>query len=226
MVHGKPNVLAGCSPQIIAEKAKARAIETVVSLDRRNRKLNQTKSYLWIKWEPPEVGWVALNIDGAASSTSGLAGVGGLLRDHRGDWISGFHKGVGRSNSLLAELWAMVEGLKLGRELNIPNILVQTDAYVVTKLLAGRFRNNAMLNPLVAECRNLLDKFPLNSVKHVCREANQCADILAKMGLQSQASLSILCSPPRDVYFAVTDDLAGACFPRFVNPDTLNSGSM
>ena len=121
---------------------------------------------------------------------------------------------------------AMVEGLKLARELNILNILVQTDAYVVIELLVGRCRNNARLNPLVAECRNLLDKFPLSSVKHVYREANQCADILAKMGLQSQASLSILCSPPRDVYFAVTVDLAGACFPRFVNPDTLNSGSM
>jgi len=47
-----------------------------------------------IRWLPPQVGWVKLNIDGA--SRRGMqTGCGGIIRDSDGNWICGFTKGPG-----------------------------------------------------------------------------------------------------------------------------------
>lgn len=43
-----------------------------------------------IRWQFPPDGWVSLNTDGAAKGAPGLAGGGGILRDHRGGFIKGF----------------------------------------------------------------------------------------------------------------------------------------
>ena len=39
-----------------------------------------------------------------------------------------------------------------------------------------------MLEPLLGDCRILLKKFHSTNVQHIFREANQCADALAKFG--------------------------------------------
>ena len=41
---------------------------------------------------------------------------------------------------------------------------------------------NLMLESLLFECRNLIQTFPSSSVAHVFREANGCADRLARVG--------------------------------------------
>lgn len=42
-----------------------------------------SKGWSNIKWQPPEVGWVKINIDGAAKSQMGRAGCGGIIRNER-----------------------------------------------------------------------------------------------------------------------------------------------
>ena len=40
-------------------------------------------------------GWLTLNTDGSATSNTGLAGGGGLIRDENGDWVTGFARRIG-----------------------------------------------------------------------------------------------------------------------------------
>ena len=63
------------------------------------------------RWEKPPKGWIKLNMDGCASGSTGLAGCGGVMRDSHRELISGFSRHVGTTNSFVAELWGLRDGL-------------------------------------------------------------------------------------------------------------------
>jgi hypothetical protein len=68
----------------------------------------------WIGLQSPEEGWVKVNTDGT-SKAEGIAGCGGLIRDHRGHWLGGFAKFVGVSSAFVAvaELWGVFVGIEV-----------------------------------------------------------------------------------------------------------------
>ena len=72
-----------------------------------------TKTPRLVRWTKPLEGWLKLNIDGFVSSFSGLVGGGGLLRDSSRHRVKGFAKAGLTSSSIVAELWALREGLTM-----------------------------------------------------------------------------------------------------------------
>lgn len=48
-----------------------------------------------VSWQPPEMGWMKLNTDGACQNGNRQMGVGGLIRNENGVWIRGFMGRVG-----------------------------------------------------------------------------------------------------------------------------------
>jgi hypothetical protein len=56
--------------------------------------------------------WVVVNTDGAGKPNYNY-GCGGLIRNSKGEWISGFAKGLGTCSVVVTELWGAFEGLKL-----------------------------------------------------------------------------------------------------------------
>ena len=64
---------------------------------------------------------------------------------------------------------------------------------------------NLLMGPLLSDCRRLLATIPNKRVVHTFREANQCADTLAKFGGSAIFNFVIfLCPPPvvADLLFA------------------------
>ena len=59
------------------------------------------------KWQPPSLGTLKFNVDGAVSTTSGLAGIGGILRDEKGKTRILFSKNIGLADPSLAETLAI-----------------------------------------------------------------------------------------------------------------------
>ena len=49
-------------------------------------------------------GWKKLNTNGACNELHGLAGCGGVVRSEDGQWVVGFSKRIGVTNSFVAEL--------------------------------------------------------------------------------------------------------------------------
>ena len=70
------------------------------------------KSIIPVGWEKPPWGWLKLNSDGSALNNPGKVGGGGLLRDHEGNWVKGYVRGIGYTNSFMAELWALRDGFE------------------------------------------------------------------------------------------------------------------
>ena len=52
------------------------------------------------------------------------------------------------------------------------------------------------MEPLLSDCRRLLAAIPNKRVVHTFREANQCADTLARFGGSSISNFVVFLSPP------------------------------
>ena len=56
------------------------------------------------RWEKPAMGWKKLKTDGLVLGSVGQAGCGDVVRDDHGNWIAGFARHIGATDSFAAEL--------------------------------------------------------------------------------------------------------------------------
>ena len=59
------------------------------------------------------MGWLKLNTDGSAVGNPRIAGGGGLIHNENGDWVMGFVGSLDITFGVMAELWALKDGLTL-----------------------------------------------------------------------------------------------------------------
>ena len=134
-----------------------------------------------IKWSNPLPGWHKLNIDGASLGNPGKAGGGGLIRNNEGGWIRGYSRSIGYTISVMAELWALRDGLTLATQLGIRYLEVELDAKVIVEML-NNVDSSKKFSPLLLDCKSPIASLTQVRVAHVFREANRCANFLAKKG--------------------------------------------
>ena len=171
------------------------------------------------------VGLLKLNTDGSVVGDSVVARCGRLIRDSNRLWITGFAKPTTAFSSLVAELFALREGLALCVELQAQAIEVELDASAAISLISCNITSNGDLLVLVDDCREFLLQLPQARMTHCYREANCCADALAKLG----ANISSVCNrfnspPPVVIPFLLADSL-GTARTRMVPFGSCNSTS-
>ncbi|KAF7827446.1 reverse transcriptase [Senna tora] len=165
------------SPLLVARSAIHKAIEYhfLAAPNPQNTNI----SHLPIHWTEPKKSFCKLNIDGAASNN--LLGTGGIIRNDQGYYMISFCKFLGQGSSVQAELWALQIGLSIARDINISHIEIETDCTMLIHLINNNQLTN--LHPLfsvICTCRHFLSAFDSWELKHIYREANGCADALAK----------------------------------------------
>lgn len=103
-------------------------------------------------WSKPPSGWFKLNTDASvvAHNTSG----GGLIRDSKGQWVQGFSRYIGSTSVLLAELWALRDGIHMAKNLHMHNLIINVDSVEAVKLLSSSSNSNRLTHPLVNDCRD------------------------------------------------------------------------
>lgn len=79
--------------------------------------------------------------------------------------------------------------------LNIHSLVVEMDASMIVNMLCNDNALSRSLLPLVDDSRILLNKIPQYKVQHCFREANRCANVLAKMGAEQAWILFLLIFP-------------------------------
>ena len=149
-----------------------------------------------VRCSKPSIGWHKLNTDGSLVGANGLAGCGGVIRDSNGCWINGFTMSINTTSSIATELWALREGLHLCVNAHIQAVEIELDASAAISLLASNISSNRDLSGLIDDCRELLLQLPQVKLSHVFREANFCADALARMGSPVTNFNSHFASPP------------------------------
>ncbi|MBA0815447.1 hypothetical protein Gohar_000217 [Gossypium harknessii] len=57
-----------------------------------------------------------------------MASAGEVVRDDKGDWISGFSRSLGVATVLHSELWAILDGLNLAWDRGFRKIILESDS--------------------------------------------------------------------------------------------------
>lgn len=113
-------------------------------------KIKQSKTIVPVGWEKPPRGWMKLNSDGLVLRNLRRAGGGGLIQDHDGSWVKGYARGLGHTNSIMAELWALRDGLVLAKEMGLNNLVIELDALSVV-ILMNNGSENLLIEPLLTD---------------------------------------------------------------------------
>ncbi|XLT57612.1 hypothetical protein HN873_050216 [Arachis hypogaea] len=89
---------------------------------------------------------------------------------------------IGKYTITIAELWGFFVGMKLAVEMSIPYLVVESDSSCAIHFLQSAVVENHMEASLVRSIKELMTRPHRVVIRHVFREANQCADALAKHG--------------------------------------------
>ena len=137
------------------------------------------------------MGWFKLNMD--ASVIDHKASGGGLIHDSEGQWVQGFARHIGTAFVLMAELWALRDGIHMARHLNIGNLIIKcVDSVEAIKLLSSPSNSNRLTQPLVNDCR-ILSKLSSKSVSFTAtRMLPAQLILLQKLGVLNRSFLFLL----------------------------------
>ncbi|XP_062006018.1 uncharacterized protein LOC133723218 [Rosa rugosa] len=208
-----------CYPHNLADVVFNYADEWTRASDKASLK---KRSYVeLLSWIKPAIGVHKLNVDGSRT-TNGSIGAGGVIRDNTGCWCGGFMINIGVGEVLLAEAWGLFHGLHLALSLKISKLEVESDSAI---LISHIQNDNVDLHPLgtlVMNCRKLMNEFVSIQIKHIHRERNSVADLLAKNNTLLAKGVCTLHDPPALVTEALLDDIVGA--PRARSFSASNAG--
>ena len=169
-----------------------------------SNRLKNYIQYISVTTRPPQV--LKINTDDSSLGNPGPAGAGGLIRDHNGSWICGFSQNVGFASSVLAEHWALKDGLSLVTSVGFSNVLIKLDAPV-----APSFNQDSIFHPwlmnIVDDCRSLLLQISNYRMSHIFHEGNKCADAMARLGGSLSPDFVLYSSPPNCIKDMLSFDL-------------------
>ncbi|MBA0661421.1 hypothetical protein Goklo_005716 [Gossypium klotzschianum] len=136
--HGNDFIFKGASYSnmdlIATSIAWARSISNLARLN--NSCCSEyTKEY----WQPQPVGWVKGNIDGSIPKHTSSAAVGGMIRDHEGNWLFGFGMRIGRYGIFQTEARALYEGLVVAWHEGFRQIEVESDNAILIDVVSNRY---------------------------------------------------------------------------------------
>ncbi|XP_057744794.1 uncharacterized protein LOC130962625 [Arachis stenosperma] len=174
------------------------------------------KREVHVSWVPPPEGWVKLNTDGSSQGNMRRAGCGGLVRNENGRWVAGFTCRIGNCTAFTAELWGVMEGLKLAWTMGMKRIIVECDSTAVVKLLNGERNLEKHPNSLVRRIDALKKKDWRIFFVQIYREANRSADYLDRKSLETGDDFLFWDTPSPELARIIYEDCTGASLPRSI----------
>ena len=89
--------------------------------------IGEAKKRKKVSWSPPPSGCLKFNVVGATCSKPRAAGIGGVLRNHKGEVLYMFSKNVRDSNE--AEALAVLEALRICCRSFKVSLIIESDSF-------------------------------------------------------------------------------------------------
>lgn len=161
------------------------------------------------RWSAPLNDAVKLNVDGSFLESSSSIGSDGIMQNALGDWLTGFSCNDGVGDVLLAELLAIKHGLEFAWDLGF-RMECETDSLEAVSIIQNnnwtQFHVHAAIIMHILE---LLDRTWVVKLTHIYRNANSCADYLAKLGVKQVVDVKRWGDAPREMGSLLLADVLG-----------------
>ncbi|KAJ1432360.1 Ribonuclease H domain [Sesbania bispinosa] len=168
-----------------------------------------------VRWNPPDVGYIKVNVDGSCNTSSGFCGAGGLLHGCDSQWLAGFSMNLGKVGVLAAELYAIRQGLMICLDMGFNYIWCESDSKEAIRLcLLFVIPLHHRLAVVIADIHQLMRQSNRCLISHVFREGNSSANLLAKHGVTQVDSFKLRHEPPTFMGSALLADSMGITFLR------------
>jgi len=133
-------------------------------------------------WNPPPVGTIKVNVDGAFPMADQKGSVACICRNHEGNLIGGSSQIVPASSPLQTEIRALHHALLylIEKGINEDHLQVDSDYLAMVDMLNNRCSPPWDCRTLIVDVETLLSRFPLLRLSYCRREANSLADWAAK----------------------------------------------
>ncbi|KAK2639235.1 hypothetical protein Ddye_027030 [Dipteronia dyeriana] len=144
------------------------------------------------EWTPPPVESLKFNVDGSARGFQGSAGIGGVLRDHRGKIQCMFSAFIGMHDAITAEIQAIARASDLclsKLELRGRNIVIVSDSKVAVSWVNGEGISNIQHVQSIYDIRCNLKSLGQAKVVYNSRMSKTFADHLAKKGSGNEGDM-------------------------------------
>ncbi|KAL6130521.1 hypothetical protein ACLB2K_068900 [Fragaria x ananassa] len=139
-----------------------------------------------VKWFPPAVDHLKLNVDGAFMPNETEGGVGGILRDNQGIVVAAFTKHISGINSAnQAELEAIRAGLIWLKTYNFHNCILETDCQVAVNEVQLQDYISLEYGNIIDDIHELLEGFDDVYISFAPRTAKAAAHRLASDAFES-----------------------------------------
>ncbi|GLT41443.1 hypothetical protein SLA2020_155090 [Shorea laevis] len=174
----------------------------------------QPKRQKLVGWEPPPPRTCKINVDGSSLGSQGLSVAGGICRDSLGLWQFGFNMQVGVGHAVRAEIFAILKGLEIAWQKNYRKVILESDCLLAVHKVMHGTTNLDPYGAWISRCRELLQRDWQCEIRHVFREANNCADVMASKFYHLGKGWHYFAVPPVVVTQKIMEDLLGVCRPR------------
>ena len=108
-------------------------------------------------------------------------GCGGVIRDDKRDFIAGFFFQINNCFRLLAEIRAMLHGLKLAWDEGLRQVVIESDSLEVVNMVQNHVGNLDQVSACIGDILKIQEQDQSTQIRHIHKEANKAADMLAKM---------------------------------------------
>ena len=131
--------------------------------------------------------------DGASRGNPGKSGVGIVLKDERGNMIASHFGYIGEATNNIAEYTALAACLKLVQEMECNHLIVHSDSELMVRQLNGQYKvKDEDLKKHFQRIQKILTRSPFQfAIKHIPRDENYEADILANRGIDTKKRLKV-----------------------------------
>ncbi|KAJ8765776.1 hypothetical protein K2173_014898 [Erythroxylum novogranatense] len=136
-------------------------------------------------WQPPEVGWLKVNIDAAIGSNSNFMATAAVVRDSNSRFIAAkLWKFPGRLSAKSAKAIAIKEVLSWAKLQNWDRVIIELDAKIVVQALDDdSYEDSSSFGLLVCDCKSLLNEIRIAKCIFGFRSSNSAAHVLATSAL-------------------------------------------
>lgn len=129
-------IFNGGTREVTSEVAGILAYAKSITVANRRRHQKNDQESNRICWQPPPKDWCKMG--GAKHLLTVRSSVGGLFRDHKGKWITGYSRSIEICSIVDAEFWIIMDGLDIAWRRCIEQLMVESDSLLAVSTINGQ----------------------------------------------------------------------------------------